>query len=59
MDPITTAIVAALTVGATSGITDTAKTMITDTYQRLKSLLHNKFGRESNQASQVRPAPPV
>src|SRR5438105_3813799 len=48
MDPITTAIVAALTVGATSGISDTARTMISDTYQRLKSLLHNKFGRESN-----------
>ncbi len=48
MDPITTAIVAALTMGATSGITDTVKTMISDAYQELKSLLRNKFGHESS-----------
>ncbi len=48
MGPITTAIVAALTVGVTNGLTDTAKTMIADTYQGLKSLLHKKFGHESS-----------
>jgi hypothetical protein len=47
MDPITTGIVAALTVGVTSGLTDTAKTMIADAYQGLKSLLHKKFGHDS------------
>lgn len=48
MEPITTAIVAALTTGVTSGITDTAKATISDAYQKLKNLLHKKFGRESN-----------
>lgn len=48
MDPITTAFVAALTVGATSGITDTAKALISDAYQGLKSLLSKKFGHESS-----------
>ncbi len=48
MDSITTAIVAALTIGATSGITDTTKTMIYDAYQGLKGLLNKKFGHESS-----------
>jgi hypothetical protein len=48
MDPVTTAIVAALTAGGTAGITDTAKTAITEAYQSLKDLLRKKFGRESN-----------
>ncbi len=53
MDPITTAIVAALTIGATSGITDTAKTMISDAYQGLKGVLHKKFGRDSSLVKSV------
>ena len=53
MDPITTAIVAALTIGATSGITDTAKTMISDAYQGLKGMLHKKFGRDSSLVKSV------
>ncbi len=48
MDPITTAIVAALTTGATAGIADTAKTTVTEAYQALKDLLHKKFGSESS-----------
>jgi len=48
MEPITTAIVAALTAGATSGITDTTRATISDAYQGLKNLLHKNFGRESN-----------
>jgi hypothetical protein len=48
MDPVTTAIVAALTAGATAGITDTAKTAISEAYQALKDLLCKKFGGESN-----------
>jgi hypothetical protein len=47
MDPITTAIVAALTAGVSSGISDTAKTMITDAYHSLKNLLRKKFGEKS------------
>jgi hypothetical protein len=44
MDPITTAIVAALGAGAISGLTETGKIGITDAYQILKDLLAKKFG---------------
>lgn len=47
MDPITAAIVAALTAGAVSGLTETSKTAITDTYTKLKELLTTKFGKNS------------
>ncbi len=47
MDPVTTALVAALTSGAAAGLTDTAKTAITEAYQALKDLLRKKFGSES------------
>ena len=47
MDPITTAIVAALSAGVISGLTETSKTAITDAYARLKTLLTKKFGGES------------
>ncbi|GHP00134.1 hypothetical protein KSF_101810 [Reticulibacter mediterranei] len=47
MDPITTAIVAALTVGAAGGLTDTAKTVVGDAYQGVKALLTKKFGTKS------------
>lgn|SRR5437773_12353552 len=53
MEPVTTAIVAALTAGATAGITDTAKIAITDAYQKLKDLLQKKFGGESNLVKSV------
>lgn len=48
MDPITMAIVAALTVGATSGLTEVAKTMITDAYQGLKNVITKKIGDKSH-----------
>jgi hypothetical protein len=48
MDPITIAIVAALTVGATSGLTEVAKAMITDAYQGLKNLIKKKIGDKSH-----------
>lgn len=48
MDPITTAIVAALSVGAVSGLTETSKTAITDAYTKLKDLLAKKFGAKSD-----------
>jgi HetE-like protein len=47
MDPITTAIVAALSAGALSGLTEMSKTALTDAYARLKTLLTKKFGGES------------
>ena len=43
MDPITAAIVAALT----AGLAETGKTAITDAYQSLKGLLAKKFGLKS------------
>ncbi|MDQ2885971.1 MAG: hypothetical protein M3Y39_07770 [Chloroflexota bacterium] len=48
MDPITTAIVAALSAGAISGLTEMSKTLVTDTYGKLKVLLSKKFGEHSD-----------
>lgn len=47
MDLITAAIVAALTAGTASGLTETSKTAITDAYQALKGLLTKQFGPKS------------
>lgn len=47
MDPITTAIVAALSAGAVGGLTDASKMAIMDAYQALKDLLTRKFGASS------------
>ncbi len=47
MDPITSAIVAALSAGAVSGLTDASKMAVTDAYQMLKGLLTRKFGASS------------
>jgi hypothetical protein len=47
MDPISTAIVAAITAGATTGATDIAKKAIVDGYVALKALVKNKFGGNS------------
>lgn len=48
MDPITTAIIATLSVGALSGLTEASKTTITDAYTRIKALFANKFGNASD-----------
>ena len=48
MDPITAAIIAALTAGALSGLTQTGTTAITDAYQGIKELLVQKFGGRSH-----------
>jgi len=48
MDPITTAIVAAPLAGVVSGVTDTAKTTITDAYNKLKTLVAKKCGAKSD-----------
>jgi hypothetical protein len=47
MDLITTALVAALTAGSISGLTDVTKMAITDAYQGIKALLTIKFGAKS------------
>jgi hypothetical protein len=47
MEPVTTAILAAIAAGATAGVTDTAKKAIGDAYAGLKALLQQKFGSES------------
>lgn len=48
MDTITMAIVAALTAGATSGLTEVAKATITDAYQSLKNVIKKKIGDKSD-----------
>lgn len=47
MEPITTAVIAALTVGTASGVTETAKTAISDGYAGLKALISQKCGSKS------------
>src|SRR6478609_953807 len=54
MDPITTAIITAVSAGAVAGLTDTAKTAVKDGYnslkdgyKQLKDLLIKKFGTHS------------
>lgn len=47
MDPITSAIIAALAVGATAGLTDTAKKLIADLYNSLKEKIQQKCGKDS------------
>ena len=47
MEPVTTAILAAIAAGATAGMTDTAKKAIGDAYSGLKALLKRKFGGSS------------
>ena len=44
MEPITAAIIAALTAGAASGVTEAAKKAISDGYSGLKALINKKLG---------------
>lgn len=48
MDPITAAIVAAISAGALGGLTEVGKTALTDAYSKLKALLVKKFGKQSD-----------
>ena len=54
MDPISTAIVAALTAGAVSGATKAGEQAISDAYNSLKELLKKKFGARSKVAKAVK-----
>ncbi len=48
MEPISTAVITALTLGASAGLTETAKKSVTDSYSALKSLIQNKFGQQTD-----------
>jgi hypothetical protein len=52
-DTVTNAIVAALSAGAVTGATDTAKKAIADAYEGLKSLVKKKFGGDSDAAEAI------
>jgi hypothetical protein len=54
MDPITTAIVAALGAGAISGATEVGEQIISDAYSKLKDLLGKKFGTKSKVVKAVK-----
>lgn len=47
MDPVSTAIIAALSAGAASGVTDAAKQAMVDAYHGLKTLISKRFGSDS------------
>jgi uncharacterized Zn ribbon protein len=54
MDPITTAILAAISAGVVSGTTDVAEQAVVDAYKKLKELLRNKFGAKSKVVKAVK-----
>ena len=53
MDPISTAIIAALTAGVTGGATKVGQQALVDAYAALKSLLKRKFGDHSDVVKSV------
>lgn len=48
MDPVTTALLAAMAAGALGGVTEAGKAVVVDAYGKLKSLLAKKFGGKSD-----------
>ena len=53
MDPVTAAVIAALSAGAASGVTDATKKAIVDGYEGLKALIKKKFGSNSEVAQSI------
>ena len=53
MDPITAAIIAALSAGAASGVTDVTKRAVVEGYESLKTLLKKRFGSYSRAADAI------
>lgn len=53
MDPITAAIIGAVAAGLAAGTTDTAKKVVADAYDGLKSLIKRKLGSESKVAQAI------
>lgn len=47
MDPVTTAILAAIAAGAAVGVTEVSKQGVVDAYASLKDLLRHKFSQDS------------
>ena len=54
MDPITTAIIAALGAGAISGATKAGEQVVVDAYAKLKEMLGKKFGSKSKVVKAVK-----
>ena len=54
MDPITTAIVAAVTAGAATGMKKVGVQLVTDAYAKLKEVLGKKFGSKSKVVKAVK-----
>jgi len=54
MDPITTAILAAVSAGAIAGVTKVGEQAIVDAYVKLKELLGKKFGTKSKVVKAVK-----
>ena len=54
MDPITTALFAAIAAGAISGATKVGEQVIVDAYAKLKELLWKKFGAKSKVVKAVK-----
>jgi hypothetical protein len=52
-DIVTNAIVSALSAGATSGVSDVAKSAIATAYENLKWLIKKKFGSDSEAAEAI------
>lgn len=53
MDPVTAALLAAIAAGVTKGLTQVSQQSIVDAYHRLKELLSNKFGPQSDVVKSV------
>jgi hypothetical protein len=54
MDPVSTAILAAVTAGATAGAAKVGEQFVADAYAKLKELLGKKFGSKSNVVKAVK-----
>ena len=54
MDPITTAILAAIAAGAISGVTKVGEQVVADAHNKLKDLLGKKFGAKSKVVKAVK-----
>lgn len=53
MDPITTAILAALAAGVTAGAADVGRQAIIEAYEGLKHVIQTRFGKQSDLANAV------
>ena len=53
MDPISIAIIAAISAGLVKGVSTVGENVLVDAYEGLKSLIKRKFGQESDVAKAV------